>query len=65
MSRIIDALGNIQHNEYDKRGAVTLVRFFELRLKTILVMARALALTCRGHHELVLENLAPASNCAR
>ena len=27
-------------------------------LETLLLMARALALTCRGHHELVLENLA-------
>jgi putative transposase len=27
-------------------------------LETFLLMARALALTCRGHHELVLENLA-------
>ena len=27
-------------------------------LETLLLVARALALTCRGHHELVLENLA-------
>ena len=27
-------------------------------LETIVLVARALALACRGHHELVLENLA-------
>jgi hypothetical protein len=27
-------------------------------LETVFLMARALALACRGHHEVVLENLA-------